>query len=35
MSKPIESFFDDKVDQFQLWKPPSGTVEISLKDIIF
>lgn len=35
MSKPIESFFDEKTPNFKLWQKPSGTVNISQSDIIF
>lgn len=35
MSKPIESFFDEKIQDFKLWQKPNGTINISQADIIF
>lgn len=35
MSKPIESFFDDGTQGFQMWQPPHGCYTISQSDIIF
>lgn len=35
MSKPIESFFDQDIKDFILWRPPSGCYTITQNDILF
>ena len=35
MSKPIQSFFDEKTPNFKLWLKPNGTINISQSDIVF
>lgn len=35
MSKPIESFFDQNINNFVLWKPPTGCYTIAQNDILF
>lgn len=35
MSKPVESFFDEKIQNFKLWLKPNGTINISQTEIIF
>ena len=35
MSKPIDSFFDQDVKNFVLWRPPTGCFTITQNDILF
>jgi hypothetical protein len=35
MSKPTSSFFDEHVPGYALWQKPSGTIAISMGDIVF
>lgn len=35
MSKPSSSFFDEHIPGYTLWQKPSGTISISLSDIVF
>jgi len=35
MSKPIESFFDNNEQSFQLWRQPNGSYTISNSEILF
>lgn len=35
MTKPIESFFDEPLENFSLWEAPQGTHTIDQEDIIF
>lgn len=35
MTKPIESFFDVPIPNYQLWEEPQGAIEIEPNDIVF